>query len=470
MFRRFSTNFALLSIALDLVCVAAMLLLAIILRPWLGTLPLIRDFPVPDPVPLPLYIIFPVLWVMILLLLSVYDGRKNLRIVDEFSSLTLGALMASVFLAGILYLGYREMSRALFVAFSILTYLSMLTWRSLARMFFRKQAGKGVIIRRVLVVGAGPVGRELQAQIKQNPGFGLGVIGFLDDDPSKRDQEVEILGMTNDLQKVIREYAVDDVVFALPLRAYEKVNRQVAELHSIPVKVWVIPDYFHVTLYRATPEEFAGITMLDLRAPALSDYQRMMKRSLDLVISLVLMPFVLPIIGLAALAIRLDGPGPIFFKQNRVGENGRLFGMLKFRTMVPDAENLRHLVEHYDEDGNLIHKTEDDPRITRVGRFLRRTSIDELPQIFNILKGDMSLVGPRPELPHLVEMYEPWQRKRFAVPQGLTGWWQVNGRSDKPMHLNTEYDLYYVQNYSLLLDIIIIIKTIWVVLKGKGAY
>jgi lipopolysaccharide/colanic/teichoic acid biosynthesis glycosyltransferase len=123
-----------------------------------------------------------------------------------------------------------------------------------------------------------------------------------------------------------------------------------------------------------------------------------------------------------------------------------------------------------DENGNTIHKTRNDPRVTRVGRIVRKTSLDELPQLINILRGEMSLVGPRPELPFLVERYEPWQRKRFAVPQGITGWWQVNGRSDKPMHLHTEEDLYYVQNYSLLLDIQILFKTILVVLRGKGAF
>jgi lipopolysaccharide/colanic/teichoic acid biosynthesis glycosyltransferase len=138
--------------------------------------------------------------------------------------------------------------------------------------------------------------------------------------------------------------------------------------------------------------------------------------------------------------------------------------------MLPDAENLRHLVERVDEQGHLIHKSADDPRVTRVGHLLRRTSMDELPQFFNVLKGEMSLVGPRPELPYLVDRYEDWQRQRFAVPQGLTGWWQVSGRSDKPMHLNTEDDLYYVQHYSLLLDIYILIKTVPILLSGKGAF
>jgi lipopolysaccharide/colanic/teichoic acid biosynthesis glycosyltransferase len=158
------------------------------------------------------------------------------------------------------------------------------------------------------------------------------------------------------------------------------------------------------------------------------------------------------------------------FHQKRAGENGRVFEMLKFRTMIRDAEKLRSQVEHVDENGNLIHKAKDDPRVTRIGRFLRRFSLDELPQIFNIISGTMSLVGPRPEMPYLVDKYQPWQRKRFAVPPGLTGWWQINGRSDRPMHLHTEDDLYYIQNYSIFLDIQILIRTVWVVLIGRGSY
>ena len=144
--------------------------------------------------------------------------------------------------------------------------------------------------------------------------------------------------------------------------------------------------------------------------------------------------------------------------------------MFKFRSMVENADQLSVDTILKDSHGNLTHKVPNDPRVTRVGKFIRRTSFDELPQLINVLKGEMSLIGPRPELPALVKHYEPWQRKRFAVPQGITGWWQVNGRSDKPMHLHTEDDIYYVQNYSLLLDISILLKTIWVVLKGKGAF
>jgi lipopolysaccharide/colanic/teichoic acid biosynthesis glycosyltransferase len=168
-----------------------------------------------------------------------------------------------------------------------------------------------------------------------------------------------------------------------------------------------------------------------------------------------------------ALAVRLDSRGPVIFRQQRVGENGRRFWMYKFRSMVQGADKL----DGAQRNGTSgAFKRKDDPRVTRVGRFLRRTSLDEIPQLVNVLKGDMSLVGPRPELPWLVDRYEPWQRKRFAVPQGMTGWWQVNGRSTKPMHMHTEDDLYYVQNYSIWLDFYILLRTFWVVLRGKGAY
>jgi lipopolysaccharide/colanic/teichoic acid biosynthesis glycosyltransferase len=210
--------------------------------------------------------------------------------------------------------------------------------------------------------------------------------------------------------------------------------------------------------------------MLDLRAPALSDSQRFTKRVFDLMLTIPGMIFALPLMGIIALAIYLDDGRPALFRQVRAGENGKQFEVVKFRTMVRNAEALQDTVTRKDENGNLIHKTANDPRITRVGRYLRRFSLDEFPQLFNVLKGEMSLVGPRPELPYLVEKYQPWQRKRFAIPQGMTGWWQIHGRSDKPMHLHTEDDLYYIQNYSLWLDIRILFGTFTAILFGKGAF
>ncbi len=468
MFRRFSTNYAILSMFLDAGLIAAALMAANRLRPLLNALPFAVELNRPI-VPTPLYPIFAFIWVAILFMHSVYDGRRNVYVFDEITNLSISSALAAVSLAGTLYLSYRDVSRVLFLAFVLLAYISLVGWRLLARLIFRLRAVPPQT-RRVLIIGAGPVGQELKNQINRRPYLALNVIGFLDDNPSKWARDQNVLGSLDHAAKIVERNHIDDVVIALPRHAYERVNQIIAELHKMPVKVWVIPDYFHLALHKATIDEFAGLPMLDLRAPALNDYQRFVKRMFDLTLTLLIMPFVLPIMALIALAIRLEGPGPIFFRQQRVGENGKLFEMLKFRSMVPDAEQRLEEIIQRDEHGNLIHKTNNDPRVTRVGKFLRRTSLDELPQLFNVLKGEMSLVGPRPELPFLVDQYELWQRKRFAVPQGITGWWQINGRSDKPMHLNTEDDLYYIHHYSILLDLQIMLKTIWVVLRGKGAY
>lgn len=438
------------------------------LRPLLSGLPFAEELQRAFVPPI-LYPVFASIWIGLFFLLAVYDGRRNLYVVDEFTSLTLASGLAAISLAGLLYLSYRDVSRVLFLVFVIIAYASLLGWRLVARINFRLKPGQRQI-RRVLIVGAGPVGLELEAQINRRAYLGLDVVGFLDDDETKITQSPRIVGPLSHARRVVSQQQVEDVVIALPMRAYKRVNQLVAELHKLPVKVWIIPDYFHLSLNKAQVEEFAGLPMLDLRAPALNEYQRMLKRGFDLVMTSILLIPTLPVMAFIALAIRLDSPGPILFHQQRVGENGKLFLMHKFRSMVVDADKRLDEVTRPTANGKVVHKFKDDPRVTRIGRFLRRTSLDELPQLFNVLKGEMSLVGPRPELPVLVEQYEPWQHKRFSVPQGMTGWWQVNGRSDKPMHLNTEDDLFYIHNYSLLLDLQIIVKTVAVVLRGKGAF
>ena len=469
MFRRFSINFAIFSILLDILLVDAALFAAVQLRaPLSAALDFIKPIP-PVDLPWMLYLLFPIMWVGLLLYSSVYDGRKNFRIVDELGSLTFGSLLAAVSLAGILYFTYRDVSRFMFVMAAGLAFLLLAGWRVVARMAFRS-SGLHVQVRRVLILGAGDVARKLAKQITDSPHLGLQLVGFLDDDWQRQADHADIQGSLDVARRTIAEKMVDDVVIALPRSEHQRLTEVVSTLHDLPVRVWIIPDYFSLTLHNAHAEDFAGIPMLDLRAPALSEYQRLTKRAFDLALSLFLLPFALPLMGLIALAIRLDSPGPVFYRSRRIGENGRIFNMIKFRTMVENAEQLLQQVSRKDENGRPIYKRRDDPRVTRVGRLLRRASLDEFPQLFNVLRGEMSLVGPRPEMPELVEKYDLWQRRRFSVPQGVTGWWQVNGRSDKPMHLHTEEDLYYVQNYSLWLDLHILMRTVWAVVRGKGAY
>lgn len=469
MLRRFSVNFALFSMILDALSVALGLSLAMHLRPLLNELPWFRIVEAGDLVPSILFVFFPLIWVVIFSIISIYDGRKFLRVSDEFSILTLAVLLSAVSSAGILYFSYRQVSRALFLIFVLLAYLFCLSWRILARFYFRTQKLPSGRMRYVIVIGAGSLGQKVRDQLLASASPDLTFVGFLDSDilPS---QGISLLGGLNEVRDVLGRHSVTDVVIALPHSAYHQMGDLVQAISDMPVQVWVALGFFDLALYRTSIEEFEGIPMLDLRASAIDEYQHMIKRAFDLMFGVIALLLALPLMVLSAIMIYFDDGMPILFKQKRVGANGKLFDMLKFRTMVRNAEQLQSQVERRDGDGNIIHKMKEDPRITRTGRFLRRFSLDELPQFINVLYGDMSLVGPRPELPSLVDRYQPWQRKRFAVPPGVTGWWQVNGRSDKPMHLHTEDDMYYIQNYSPWLDILILVKTVWVVIAGRGAY
>jgi exopolysaccharide biosynthesis polyprenyl glycosylphosphotransferase len=208
-----------------------------------------------------------------------------------------------------------------------------------------------------------------------------------------------------------------------------------------------------------------------LKEPVIGGSMLLAKRALDFTVAVCALLLLWPVMLIIAVLIKLDSPGPVLFKQQRIGWHGRVFTMYKFRTMVAGADSKMDSILARTQDGkSFLRKDELDPRITRVGRHLRRWSLDELPQLLNVLKREMSIVGPRPDLPLLAQDYEPWQLKRFSVPPGITGWWQVTGRSDKPSTLYTEEDLYYIRNYSFLLDLQILLRTIGAVIRGEGAY
>ncbi len=265
---------------------------------------------------------------------------------------------------------------------------------------------------------------------------------------------------------------INEVLLALPPQAQERTRRIVLRLQALPVNVRLVPDIFDLVFIRASVEELAGIPLIGLREPAIEGPDRVLKRLFDLIVGGAALILLSPVMLAAAVAIRLDSPGPVFISQPRAGEGGRTFRMLKFRTMIEGAEAWEQTLAQERKDGPPVFlKRPDDPRITRIGHILRRFSIDELPQLLNVLRGDMSLVGPRPELPWLVAQYRPQHRKRFAVPQGMTGWWQVNGRSNRADYaLRIEDDLYYIRNWSLWLDLRILWMTVGAVLRGEGAY
>jgi len=318
------------------------------------------------------------LWQAVFVLTSVYDPRRNYRAVDEFQNVIFAEALACLALAGLLYLTERAVARWLFVFYVILSVLFILGWRILARIAFKLFKGR-VSPQRVLIVGAGEVGRRVAETIATYAWTGLTLVGYLDDDPAKRENGLPVLGAIDDAARVVAEQAVDEVVIALPQRAWPRINQLAAALHTLPVHVRIVPDYFALTLHRAEAEDFAGIPMIDLRAPALNPYQRLVKRCFDLAVGSVLTLLALPVMGVLAIAIKLDSPGPVLYRAPRVGENGRTFIMLKLRSMYVDADARLQEVIRTTEHGDITFKRRDDPRITRVGRFMRRTSLDELP-------------------------------------------------------------------------------------------
>lgn len=417
------------------------------------------------------YVVVALIWAIAFLLLSVYTARA-LKAVDEAQVMVMAVTVSTLVLAGVLYFSYREVSRLqilLFYALDLILLIgSRLAWAGVRSLRHIPRYPP----RKVLVLGAGETGLDAIQMVEQFRWAGLEPVGFLDDSIPADTQVAghRVLGEVDRVPQIVQEQEIEEVVVALPQQDYERFFGLLGELQKLPVRVRIVPDYIKTTLLRTVVEEFAGMPMITLRQPSLSPFERLVKRAFDIVVGTLTLVAISPLLIVIALAVRLDSRGPILYRQQRVGENGKLFWMYKFRSMRADADQRLADVTHLTKDGELLFKHPDDPRVTRVGKFLRRASLDELPQIFNAIKGEMSLVGPRPELPWLVERYEPWQWQRFAVPQGITGWWQVNGRSDKPLHLHTEEDLFYIQNYSLLLDIRILWRTIGAVIKGRGAY
>lgn len=346
--------------------------------------------------------------------------------------------------------------------------------RMALRLNLRRLRARGHNVKTLLIVGGGERGRQFALQLTRRQDIGYRLLGFVDSDAAFAGRELAgapWLGKIEDLPSLLADAAIDEVAVALPVKSqYSQIEAVVGLLEEQGIVTHLLSDLFPQRLARYQPAEFEGIPVMSLHSAPPVSWRTEAKRVFDLITSSLFLVCCAPLFALVAIAIKLDSPGPVFFIQERVGFNKRRFRMTKFRTMQSDAESRMSEIEHLNEKTGPIFKIKNDPRITRVGRWLRKTSIDELPQLMNVLMGDMSVVGPRPlSVRDAVRMEEAWQKRRFSVKPGLTCLWQVSGRSNLSFEKWMELDLEYIDHWSLVLDASIVLRTIPAILSARGA-
>jgi exopolysaccharide biosynthesis polyprenyl glycosylphosphotransferase len=450
---------------------------------WLSYMVRYRlGFPYPVPpfydAPYPPYIPYAILLTLLCLLTFQIDGlyrpQRGRGWLYEGYRLASGTATSTVFVMAITFFFQPLVySRGMLVLAGTMIVLFLSLARVIRRRILIYRRRRGIGVDRVLVVGAGDIGRSVIQSILASPAAGYQVVGYIDDDPQKgngRLGRIRGLGKLQDLPDVIAAEKVDEVIVTLPWMYHRKILHIVEECERDNVPVRVVPDVFQQRMGRVDLDTLSGIPLIGTAPVRLSQGAFLVKRVIDLSVSILAVPFALILFAVVALLIKLDSPGPVIFKQERVGKDGACFFVFKFRSMVEGAEQMQADLEALNEADGPLFKVKHDPRVTRVGRWLRRTSIDELPQLVNVIRGEMSLVGPRPGTPEEVAQYEPWQMQRISVLPGITGLWQVSGRSDVPFEEMVLLDIFYIENWSLDLEIRILLQTIPYVLLGHGAY
>jgi exopolysaccharide biosynthesis polyprenyl glycosylphosphotransferase len=365
-------------------------------------------------------------------------------------------------------------SRLLLVWALVFIVLFIAIARMLRRVVLELLYRRGLGVDKTLIVGAGETGRSVIRTLLARPDLGYRAIGYLND-PTTHESvgsgRIPQIGSWDRLGPILEQQPeVRTVFIALPSQHQEQIEELLAICHRQEVIARVVPDLFQLSLNRVDFSNMAGIPLLSTREVRISPVGMTLKRALDLLIVLLLAIPALIITIITAIAIKLESSGPIFFFQERVGFLGKPFRMAKFRSMVNNADDQKAELAALNEADGPIFKIRDDPRLTRVGRFIRRFSLDEIPQFYNVLVGDMSLVGPRPPLAEEVARYQPWHMQRLAVKGGITGLWQVSGRSDLTFDEQCLLDIYYIENWSLAMDLRIMLQTIPRALFGSGAY
>jgi len=419
------------------------------------------------------------IWILLAKLHGLYDRdeeRADHSTVHEitavFQVVTIGCWL---FYGGAWLTGQAALDPALGILFWLTAILGVATTRAGARSYCRRQVG---YLQNTLIVGAGNVGQLIAHKILQHPEYGFNIVGFVDDEPLERRSDLEhlaLLGSFEDLPEIVRLLDVDRVIVAFSNESHEQLLALLRILHDEDVQIDIVPRLFELVGARVDLHSIEGLALVGMPRAKLPRSSRLLKRTLDVAVSAASMVVLSPFFLVVAALIRLESKGPVFFRQVRMGADNRTFRIFKFRTMRPDADERKHEVAHLNMHARnggdpRMFKVPNDPRVTRVGSFLRRTSLDELPQLINVLKGEMSLVGPRPLILDEDRFVTEWARRRLDLKPGITGLWQVLGRSEIPFDEMTKLDYLYVTNWSLAEDLRLIFLTLPSLLRPRRAY
>jgi len=471
-----------------------MLILATYMRLEIGEIPmllldLLKEIQIPvvdwwaglqyaDILASPILVLVSIIWPFFFVVFSVYDGRRNGTLKAELLNVFLAICISTITLAGLLYLTYRTTPRVLFMIFFLLDVILLLGYRVGLYFIQHEMTGQKRKDRRVvIVIGAGQLGQDVVRKLANYSRMYLKIIGYLDDDLAKLGnilQGYPVLGTLDQAEAIVKAHHVEYAIVALPMRAYERLVEICETLQSLSVQVHIIPDLIALTFSNASLDKFGGIPVIGLGLPGILGWKRTLKRSFDVLAVSVGLIVLSPFFLIIAVLIKLDSKGSIFYCHERIGLNGCTIRMWKFRTMIQGAdqllENFLKNSPNFKAEWEAKFKLKKDPRITRIGRILRKWSLDELPQLYNVLNGEMSLVGPRPIVEAEIERYRGVINLYRKVRPGITGLWQVSGRTDVTYESRVGFDTYYVTNWSFWLDIIILFRTIGVLLKRKGAF
>lgn len=408
-----------------------------------------------------------VLWTVAFGIAGLYQPRRLKPRIDEFFKIIYVVVLAVFILMGLGYL-YREylFSRGVLLIFLIIDIMAITSFRMILRSVLAHFRKAGYNLRRLLVVGSGDLAKNIIRKIKENPYTGLKIVGAVDNGRrigERVEDDVKIVGRIMETKRLAEELGADQVVITLPLSQYKTLIKLLDDLKNTLIDIKIAPDILQHIMLRSYVEQLDGIPIVNVTYTPLTGYKHRIKRLIDIILSAIAIALLSPLMFLVAMIVRCSSKGPVLYKQERMGLDGKSFTMLKFRTMVKDADQL-----------GREWTTKNDPRITRFGSLLRRFSVDEIPQFFNVIKGDMSIVGPRPEQPAFVDEFRdtiPQYMLRHKVKSGMTGLAQVNGwRGDTSLRKRLKSDLYYIENWSLSLDFRILFVTAARLFNQKNAY